>query len=117
MVLPTMKLRLIANQCGLCFNPKLTVIEGENGDTDRYEHYERTRHLFEGAKPKTKEKAKKEKKSKEKEITKKNSNNAPRMPPVEFMPPPPPGADDDLCQLLMSFFVAGYRTGVYSASH
>lgn len=99
-------------------DPDAKVIEGDTGN-DRYEHYERTRHLFEA--PKTKETSKKSKKEakpvKKSKTSSTAASAAPRMPPMELIPPPPPGADDDLCQLLMSFFVAGYRTGVYTASN
>ena len=48
--------------------------------------------------------------------TKAMSKRAPRMPPAELIPPPPPGADEDLCQLLLSFFIAGYQSGIYTAN-
>lgn len=39
-----------------------------------------------------------------------------RLPPAQYIPPPPPGADEDLCQLLLSWFIAGYQSGVFMES-
>ena len=39
------------------------------------------------------------------------------MPPAELIPPPPPGADDELCELLMSWYIAGYQSGRFMAKN
>lgn len=102
---------------------EVEVIEGEDGDENPYNHYERTRHLFD-APEKNKKESSQQKKSEKKPKRKERKTSSPvsttkripRMPAAELIPPPPPGADEDLCQLLLSFFIAGYQSGIYTAN-
>jgi len=73
--------------------------------------------------PTNKNKPKKQKKNKKevipiRKVTERRSNkNAPSLPPPELIPPPPPGLSEELSDLLLSWFIAGYKTGTYSVKN
>lgn len=68
-------------------------------------------------KPKKQKKEKKEVIPVRKVSERRSNKNAPSLPPPELIPPPPPGLSEELSDLLLSWFIAGYKTGTYSVKN
>ena len=68
-------------------------------------------------KPKKQKKEKKEVSPVRKVSERRSNKNAPSLPPPELIPPPPPGLSEELSDLLLSWFIAGYKTGTYSVKN
>ena len=68
-------------------------------------------------KPKKQKREKKETIPVRKVTERRSTKNAPSLPPPELIPPPPPGLSEELSDLLLSWFIAGYKTGTYSVKN